>query len=157
MRLKTLIVALVAALAATSVALAHDRPAKPAKPAKACKGKAQVAVMLAGTLTSDPAADSTSFTMKVLRSNRHGRLYKKAGEATLNVDAKTRYRKAGKDIKLEDLALNDQVHVQAKVAKCALRGAAADALPALTGRKVHVKSAPAPEAPEAPESPESGA
>ncbi len=152
MRFKSLIIALVAALAASSVALAHEKPAKPAKPAKTCKGKARVAVMLAGTLTSDPAADSTSFTMKVLHSNRHGRPYKKAGEATINVDAKTRYRKAGQDIKLEDLALNDRVHVQAKVAKCDLRNAKPDEPPALTARKVHVKSAPAPEAPAAPES-----
>lgn len=134
MRLKFLILALVASLVAVSAAVAKDHPnnGKGPKPGHACK--ARVTVMLKGSLAADvdPADGDTSFTMLVKRSNRHGRAYKKAGSAMLTVDAKTRVNRLGAH-NLGALAPNDRLLVTAKVCRADLKKGAT---PELTARRV---------------------
>ncbi len=132
MRLKFLILALVASLVAVSAAVAKDHPGKGPKAGHACKAK--VAVVLKGMLGPDvdPADGDTSFTMLVKRSNRHGRAYKKAGSATLMVDAKTRVNRLGAH-NLGALAPNDRLLVTAKVCRADLKNGAT---PDLTARRV---------------------
>jgi hypothetical protein len=132
MRLKFLALAAAAAVWSVSLAVAAPPPGKgkPDKAGAACKPN--VSVVLKGTLTSDPDASSTSFDMKVLKSNKHGRAYVKAGTATINVDSKTKIRRQGKTT-LEALAMNDRVQVQARACKADLKGGAT---PALTAKRV---------------------
>ena len=147
MRFKTLMLAVAVAALAAPAATAEPGPGKgKAKPdrvaKKACKGN--VSVVLKGTLTSDPTATDTSFTMKVTKSNRHGRAYVKAGTATLTVDAKTKVRRDEAKT-LDSLAMNDNVLVQAKTCRSALKDGAT---PQLTARHVVARAAaPAPETP----------
>ena len=96
-------------------------------------------VMLAGTLANDPANGDTSFQLTVKHANRLGRLYAKAGNpVTVNVDAKTSYRKDGGASTLDALAQNDRAVVLAKVCRADVKAAKASnsALPTLTGRAV---------------------
>src|ERR671937_2111698 len=96
MRLRFLALAAAAAVWSVSLAVAAPPPGK-GKPGKSGAGcKPNVSVVLKGTLTSDPDASSTSFDMKVLKSNKHGRAYVKAGTATINDDSKTKIRRQGK-------------------------------------------------------------
>lgn len=146
MRLKMFTLAVAAAALAVPAATAHPGPGKgkprPEQAAKkACKGN--VSVVLKGTLTSDPAATDTSFTMKVAKSNRHGRAYVKAGTATVKVDAKTKVRRDEAKT-LESLAMNDNVLVHAKTCRSALKDGA---MPELTARHVVARAAAAPETP----------
>ena len=129
MRLKLLILALVASLVAVSAATAKG---KPAKTGENCRPA--VTVMLSGVLdpTVDPQDGDTSFVLTVKHSNRHGRAYKQAGSATIMVDAKTRVRRQGAK-NLGALAPNDRVHVTAKVCRADL---ADGATPDLTARKI---------------------
>jgi hypothetical protein len=80
----------------------------------------------------DPADGDTSFVMTVKHSNRFGRAYKKAGSATLAVDAKTRVNRRGAH-NLGALAPNDRLLVTAKVCRADLKN---DAMPDLTARRV---------------------
>jgi hypothetical protein len=134
MRLKFLIVALVASLVGVSAAVAKDHPGngKGPKPANACK--ARVTVMLKGSLAPDvdPADGDMSFVMLVKHSNRHGRAYKKAGSATITVDSKTRVNRRGAH-NLGALAPNDRLLVTAKVCRAELKNGAT---PDLTARRV---------------------
>src|SRR3954470_25076399 len=134
MRLKILVLALVASLVAVSAAVAKDHPGKGPKPKTGASCTPSATVMLAGTLAADvdPQDGDTSFVLTVNRSNRHGRAYKQAGTATILVDAKTRVRRQGAKT-LGALAPNDGVHVTAKVCKADLKDGA---MPELTGRKV---------------------
>jgi len=95
MRLKILVLALVASLVAVSAAVAKDHPGKGPKPKMGAGCKPAATVMLAGTLAAevDPQDGDTSFVLTVKRSNRHGRAYRQAGTATILVDAKTRVRR----------------------------------------------------------------
>src|SRR5215210_1115386 len=95
MRLKLLVMALASALVVASAAFASG--AKGPKPKTGPGCKPAVPVMLAGVLAAsvDPSDSDTSFVLTVQRSNRHGRAYKTAGSATINVDAKTRVRRDG--------------------------------------------------------------
>ena len=135
MRLKLIVLALVASLVAVSAATAKG---KPSKTGPNCRPAATV--MLSGVL--DPAVDpqdgDTSLVLTVKRSNRHGRAYKQAGSATIMVDAKTRVRRQGAK-NLGALAPNDRVHVTAKVCKADL---ANGATPDLTARKLGAHPAP---------------
>jgi hypothetical protein len=90
--------------------------------------------MLAGVLASDvdPADGDTSFTMIVKRSNKHGRAYKAAGSATINVDTHTKIRRKGART-LDALAPNDRLLVSAKACKADL---ANGGMPDLTARKI---------------------
>jgi hypothetical protein len=104
---------------------------------KPCHGKAQVMVVLKGTLANDPAAGETSFQLTVLHTNRWGRGYKQGTQpATINVADSTRYVKGGAASTLDALALNDRVVVKGKMSRCDLRGADPASMPALTAKKV---------------------
>lgn len=143
MRLKFLVVALVTALVAVSAAMAKDHPGKGPKPKTGAGCKPAVTVMLAGTLAADvdPQDADTSFVLTVLRSNKHGRAYKQAGSATVNVDTKTRVRREGAK-NLGALAANDRVHVTGKVCKADLKDGG---MPDLTARKIGAQPASATE------------
>ena len=139
MRLKILVLALVASLVAVSAAVAKDHPGKGPKPKLGAGCKPNVTVMLAGTLDAgvDPQDGDTSFVLTVKQSNRHGRAYKQAGTATILVDSKTRVRREGAKT-LGALAPNDRVHVTAKACKADLKDGG---MPDLTAR--HVGAHPA--------------
>ena len=129
MRFKILVLVLVASLFGVSAAFGKGKP-----PNTGAGCKPSVKVVLAGSLAADvdPADGDTSFTMLVKRSNRHGRAYKAAGSATVNVDAKTKVRRKGAR-NLGALAPNDRVLVQAKVCK---KDLADGAMPDMTAKKV---------------------
>jgi len=129
MRVKLLALALVASLVAVSAAVAKGKP-----PTTGAKCKPAVTVMLSGLLAADvdPADGDTSFVMIVKQSNRHGRVFKTAGSATVLVDPRTRVRRQGAQ-NLGALAPNDRVHVTAKVCKADLKDGGT---PELTARKV---------------------
>ncbi len=130
MRLKILVLVLVASLFGVSAAFGKG---KPPKQGPGCKPS--VKVVLAGVLdaSTDPADGDTSFTMLVKHSNKHGRAYKAAGSATINVDSKTRIRRQGAH-NLGALAPNDRVLVGAKVCKKDLLDGAT---PDLTAKKIN--------------------
>jgi hypothetical protein len=134
MRFKILVLVLVASLFGVSAAFGKG---KPPKQGPGCKPS--VKVVLAGTLAADvdPADGDTSFTMLVKHSNKHGRAYKAAGSATINVDAKTKIRRKGAH-NLGALAPNDRVLVGAKVCKGDL---ANGATPDLTAKKINAHPA----------------
>ena len=134
MRLTKLVtVALATAALAVSSATAdpgHGKGKPTCKPAP---------VMLAGTLANDPATSDTSFQLDVKHANKLGRLYAKAANpVTVNVDAKTLYRKAGAASTLDAMALNDRALIFAKVCRADVRKAmqTSGTLPALTARLV---------------------
>jgi hypothetical protein len=134
MRLTKLItVALATAALAASSATAdpgHGKGKPTCKPAP---------VMLAGTLANDPVTGDTSFQLTAKHANMLGRLYAKAGNPiTVNVDAKTHYRKAGAASTLDALSQNDRALVFAKVCRGDLEKAkqSGGALPELTARLV---------------------
>ena len=142
MRLKILVLALVASLVAVSAAVAKDHPGKGPKPKTGAGCKPSVTVMLAGTLAADadPQDGDASFVLTVKRSNRHGRAYRQAGTATIIVDSKTRVRREGVKT-LGALAQNDRVHVTAKACKADLK---AGGMPDLTARQVGAHPAATP-------------
>ena len=125
MRLKILVLALVASLVAVSAAVAKDHPGKGHKPKTGAGCKPAVTVMLAGTLAADvdPQDGDTSFVLTVKNANRHGRAYKQAGKS------------------LGALAPNDRVHVTAKACKADLK---AGGMPDLTARQVGAHPAATP-------------
>lgn len=139
MRLKILVLALVASLVAVSAAVAKDHPGKGLEPKTGQGCKPNVTVMLAGTLGAsvDPADGDTSFVLTVTHSNRHGRAYQQAGTAAILVDAKTKVRREGAK-NLGALAPNDRVHVTGKACKADLKSGGT---PDLTAR--HVGAHPA--------------
>lgn len=135
-----------AALAASSATADPGHGKSHAADATKCK---PANVKLMGTLTSDPGATDTSFTMTVLKSNNAGKAYKLAGTATVTVDTKTKlHRHAagvhGNKATVGDLALGDYAKVKAKVCKTDL---ADGATPELTARKVDAHAPKAPKAP----------
>jgi hypothetical protein len=125
MKLKALVMTLAVAAVAVSAAVAapmHHPPKPGQKPAagapgsKPCKGKM---VLLSGSYVSGSADSSGagSFAMQVKRGNRAARRLGLVGnQATLNVDAKTRYRRHGKAA-LSDLQANDRLVVLARACK----------------------------------------
>src|SRR5919198_5724009 len=137
MRLMKLVtVGLATAALAASGATADPGHGKSSTHGPACR---PAPVFLAGTLANDPAAGDTSFMVTVKHANRLGRLYAKAGNpVTVNVDAKTSYRKDGGASTLDALAQNDRAVVLAKVCRTDVKAAKASnsALPTLTGRAV---------------------
>ena len=142
MRLKLLVLALVASLAAVSAALA-DPGKGPKHPTTGPGCKPAVKVVLKGTLAPDvdPQDGDASFVLTVKKPNKHGRAYKQAGSATVLVDANTRVNRQGAH-NLGALAPNDRVSVKAKVCKADLKDGAT---PDLTARKVDAHPAPAEE------------
>jgi hypothetical protein len=153
MRLKILVVSLVASLVAVSAALAHDNPGKGHKPKSGAGCKPAATVMLSGVLAADvdPQDGDPSFVLTVKHSNKHGRAYKQAGSATILVEAKTRVRREGAK-NLGSLAPNDRVHVLAKACKADLKNGG---MPDLTARQVvaHPVQAGEPSGPSGPSGP----
>jgi hypothetical protein len=133
---KLITLMLAAAALAVPAATAAPSKGKPPPGSKPCHGKATVMVVLKGTLANDPATGDTSFTLTVTSSNRWGRGYKAGPQpATITVDGSTRYVK-GAPSSLDQLALNDQVVVKGRLARCALRDADPAAMPSLTAKMV---------------------
>ncbi len=133
---KLIILMLAGAALAVPAATAAPMKGKPPGGTKPCHGKAKVMVVLKGTLANDPAAGDISFQLTVTSSNRWGRGYKAATQpVTVNVDGSTRYVK-GAPATLDMLALNDQVVVKGKLARCDLRDADPANMPALTAKMV---------------------
>jgi hypothetical protein len=137
MRLTKLVtVGLATAALAASGATADPGHGKSGTHGPACR---PAPVLLAGTLANDPATGDTSFMLTVKHGDRLGRLYAKAGNpVTVNVDAKTHYRKAGAASTLDALAQNDRVLLLAKACRGDVRNAirSHSTLPALTARLV---------------------
>jgi hypothetical protein len=126
MKLKALVMTLAAAAVAVSAAVAapSHKPPKPGKntgagatqSAKPCKGKM---LSLSGSFVSGSADSSGvgSFAMLVKHANRAGRRLGLVGtQASLNVDARTRYRRQGK-VGLADLQPKDRLLVVARACK----------------------------------------
>src|SRR5690242_16496936 len=126
MKLKALVMTLAVASVAVSAAVAapSHKPPKPGKHqgagashgAKPCKGKM---VNLAGSFVSGSAdaSGAGSFALLVKHANRAGRRLGLVGtQASVNVDARTRYRRHGK-AGLADLQPNDRLLVLARACK----------------------------------------
>ena len=138
--LKLLLLTVAAGALAVSAATAAPTKGKPSGP-KPCHGKANVMVVLKGTLANDPKAGDTSFMLTVQHTNRWGRAYKAASQPlTVNVDANTSYVKADQPSTLDALALNDQVVVKSKMSRCGLLASAAS--PATLTAKAVVDQTP---------------
>jgi hypothetical protein len=128
MKLKVLLVSLVALGLSASVAIAAPPPGKgkPASPGNSATAgkpsstgptcKPKVTVVLKGTLTS-VSADTLGVT--VTRGNRWARAYVDAGTATVTVTEDTKVRGNGKK-EVTDLVALERVLVQARVCKAAL-------------------------------------
>jgi hypothetical protein len=127
MRLKVLLVGLVAVVLTASSAIAAPTEGKGKPPTTGAGCKPQVMVVLKGTLTGAP------LNVDVTSGNHWGRAYV-AGTAsnTIAVDSKTKVRRQGKKA-ITDLVVGDRVLVQAKVCKADLKD---NAMPALTARMV---------------------
>jgi hypothetical protein len=142
MRLMKLVtVGLATAALAASGATADPGHGKSGTHGPACR---PAPVFLAGTLANDPATGDTSFMLTVKHANRLGRLYAKAGNpVTVNVDAKTHYRKAGDASTLDAMAQNDRALVLAKVCRADVRSAlkSKSTLPDLSARLVFDRGA----------------
>src|SRR4051812_43184215 len=125
MKLKALVMTLAIAAFSVSVAVAAPNkgrdPKKPGASAadhgkKPCKGKQ---LLLAGSYVSGSAdaSGAGSFAMQVKHGNRAARRLGLVGaQASLNVDARTRYRRHGK-ASLGDLQPNDLLVVVARACK----------------------------------------
>jgi hypothetical protein len=114
MRSAMLVLCTAGLLAASAAVAAPDKKPPPAGPG--CKPN--VSVILRGTLTNDPAAGATSFTMNVTGANAHGKSLKGLA-VTIMVDANTKIRRQGAKV-VEALALNDRAKVQLKRCKADL-------------------------------------
>ena len=148
MKFRILVLALLTALVAASVALAQSNPSKgkpdtkPGKPTSGPNCRPKVKVVLRGTLANDPAEGDTSLELNVTKANRHGRAYISATAEMVNVDAQTKIRRKAPDSAptrtLDSLAMGDRVKVTAKACKADLRNGGT---PDLTAR--HLKAKPA--------------
>ena len=143
MKLKFLIVGMVAASLSVSAAVAAPPPGKgkpegvgnpdtaakgkPATTGDACKPK--VTVVLKGTLASTSAS---SLSVAVTKANRWGRAYDETTTAVDVDEEMTRVRRNGKKT-LADLVVGDWVLVQARACKADL---ADDAKPSLSAVRV---------------------
>lgn len=127
---------LAAAALAVPAATAAPTKGKPSGP-RPCHGKANVMVVLKGTLANQPVAGDVSFQLTVLHTNRWGRGYKQATQPlTVTVAANTRYVKNDQQATLDQLTLNDQLLVKGKLSRCDLRDADPANMPALTAKMV---------------------
>ena len=142
MKLRVLLVCLVALGLSASVAIAAPPPGKgkPASPGNSANAgkpsptgptcKPKVAVVLKGTLAS---ASATALEVDVTSGNRWGRAYVEGTAVTpVTVNATTKVRRQGKKT-VADLVVGDRVLVQARVCKADL---AESAKPPLTASKV---------------------
>ena len=145
MKLKALLLTMLVAGIATSIAIASPpgdkgrrgetgtTATKAAKKAEKQQRKADrrpvVMLMLKGEFVS---AGSDSFAMLVKHSNKHARALR-GKQVTLKVDGKTKFRRSG-PAKLSDLAAGDRLHVLVRAKK------GEDALE-LLARLVHARPA----------------
>ena len=127
MRLRLLLVGLVAVVLTASSAIAAPPADKGKPPATGAGCKPKVMVVLKGTLTGTP------LSVDVTSANRWGRAYVE-GTASMSiaVDANTKVRRQGKKA-ITDLVVGDRVLVKAKVCKADLKD---NAKPSLTARMV---------------------
>lgn len=130
MKVKFLLVVVLAAVVGVSAAVAAPPPGKgkPLPTGPTCKPK--VTVVLKGTVES---ASSSSLSVDVTRANRWGRAYVGDVTAVTVDDDKTKVRRNGNKTKAEELVVGDWVLVQARTCKADL---AADATPPLTAARV---------------------
>lgn len=138
MKLRALMAATAAALIAVSAATATPPPGKGKPTGQSCK--ANVSVILTGTLAADGSAGATSISVTVTGGNKFGKLYKSATAVSIGVTATTKFVKGtdGAKAKVESLKSGDKVNVQAKACKA---GLSATPLPALTATRVTVRGA----------------
>ena len=139
MKLKVILVGLVAAMLSVSVAVASPPPGKgkpetagkpqtagkPATTGPTCKPK--VTVVLKGTVTS---ISTTELAMAVTQANRWGRAWAEARSATVVVNTETKVRRNGGKL-LTDLKAGDWVLVQARACKAELLAQVAPKLTAV--------------------------
>jgi hypothetical protein len=130
MKLKLVLVGVVAASLGVSAAVAAPPPdkGKPLPSGPTCKPK--VTVVLKGTVDT---ASATSLSVNVTRGNRWGRAYVQAAQPTpVTVDpTKTKVRRNGNKTLAADLQPKDWVLVQARVCKGDLVGGATPPLTAV--------------------------
>jgi len=129
MKVKFLLVGVLAAAVSVSAAVAAPPPGKgkPLPTGPTCKPK--VTVVLKGTVES---ASASSLSVDVTRANRWGRAY--VGDVTaVAVDEKTKVRRNGNKTLAAELVSGDWVLVQARTCKADL---AEDATPPLTAARV---------------------
>jgi hypothetical protein len=131
MKLRFLLVGMVAAGLVTSAAIAAPPPGK-GKPLPTGVGcKPMVTVVLKGTIDS---ATASSLSVDVTSGNRWGRAYVPGtGLTAVGVDTKTKVRRNGNTTPAAGLLKGDWVLVQARACKAAL---AADATPPLIAARV---------------------
>ena len=127
MRLRFLLLGLVAVALTASSAIAAPPADKGKKPTTGAGCKPKITVVLKGTLTGAP------LSVDVTSGNRWGRAYVAGTASTaIAVDANTKVRRQDKKA-ITDLVVGDRVLVQAKVCKADLKDSA---MPALTARMV---------------------
>jgi hypothetical protein len=102
--LRTAALALIALLAAASLAAAQDTPPTPEGPRAGCKPR--LALVLRGRFL---AGGTTSFQMNVRGAGRGGRALR--GPRELLIDSKTRFRRQGRPAALAALQSDDRLHV----------------------------------------------
>lgn len=131
MKTPALATTLAVALAAAAAATAAPPPGK-GKPAPSCK--ANVSVILTGTLAADGTAAPSSLSVTVTGGNRFARAYRKAAQPTpVAVTTTTKVVRSGASSTAADLKNGDKVNVRARACKADL---AHDATPALTAVRV---------------------
>ena len=130
MKLKVLLVGLVAASLGVSVAVAAPPPGKgkPLATGEGCKPK--VTVVLKGTLAG---VSGSALSVNVTSGNRWGRAYVPSSQLSILVNEDTKVRRQGKKT-LGDLLPGDRVLVQARACKADLL--AEGTPPALTAVRV---------------------
>lgn len=127
MRLRLLLVGLIAVVLTASSALAAPPAGKGKKPTIGEGCKPSVTVVLKGTLKGTP------LIVDVTSGNRWGRAYVEGTlNTTITVNDNTKVRREGKKA-ITDLVVGDRVLVQAKVCKAALKD---NAKPSLIARMV---------------------
>jgi hypothetical protein len=137
MKLRFLLVGVMAAGLATSAAIAAPPPGK-GKPETAGKPattglncKPMVTVVLKGTIDT---ASASSLSVDVTSANRWGRAYVPGtGPTAVGVDTNTKVRRNGNTTHAADLLKGDWVLVQARACKATLAGTA---IPPLTAARV---------------------
>jgi hypothetical protein len=112
-----LVAALLATVVAVPVALAASPPTTAGQPGGSdCTRK--VAVLLIGTLTSDPAfAGAGTFTMRTTAANKNGQNFVGGADETITVGAKTRIGRLGGPNVLAAFDLGERVYVHLRVCK----------------------------------------
>ena len=117
MRLKVVVMGVVAALLSVSVAVAAPPPGKGKPQTTGPNCKPMVTVVLKGTLTG---VSGTTLTMTVTHGNRWARAWVSAGSANVTVDpSTTKVRRNGQKL-LTDLVNGDWLLVQARACKADL-------------------------------------